>query len=399
MDTRLSPSLARRAAFWLVIATVILVSAEATAYLSLRLVELAVPSFVYRRPPAPTLAEAWTYFRDRDPQLGWLPRTEADPDGSRQTQPFTFGSPPCVSMYGDSFAWGSEVDVADAPHNRLAARLHCRVTTFAVPGYGLDQAVLRHELNEGDDAPVAMLVIWPHDVVRSLTSNFRFLIPDGPAYEGLKPRFVLSDGRLALRPLPTGAEFERFLRSPEDFPDGDPYRPDHALGPVTLRFPYLATLARLATSARLWRAVEQRVQGKRPAYDAFERGSPSLALATALVKRFVGNAAARGQKPVIAILPGPYDFQVFGATGEWPVEALGEALAESGIVLHYVGTAFRPDLESGRPVASFFAHLGHYSASGYDLMAAGLAAAISADRACVALNLDKARPKRRQACD
>lgn len=53
----------------------------------------------------------------------------------------------CISLYGDSFTFGSEVDHNDAWSSLLAKKLNCSVYNFGVPAFGVDQSFLRFREN------------------------------------------------------------------------------------------------------------------------------------------------------------------------------------------------------------------------------------------------------------
>lgn len=99
-----------------------------------------------------------------------------------------------VEVFGDSFTFGTEVD-DDSTYAAMLERRRqtTEVLNFGVPGYGLDQALLRFRL-EGrayhpDYVVVAFLSLLPDRDARTFTFYH-------------KPYFVLSGGQLALRGIP-----------------------------------------------------------------------------------------------------------------------------------------------------------------------------------------------------
>ena len=104
------------------------------------------------------------YLRDRDPLLGWpypssLNQRQRDASGSRLIPAFPDPREHqvCVSVYGDSFTWGAEVDDEHASGNVLSRRLGCRVANSGVNGYGTDQAYLRFRSKVEDEAEIVIL--------------------------------------------------------------------------------------------------------------------------------------------------------------------------------------------------------------------------------------------------
>src|SRR5262249_36156425 len=150
------------------------------------------------------------------------------------------------------------------------------------PGYGTDQAYVRFKRMSQDEAPVTLLGIFPENIRRDV-NQYRGLIgfPLSPVW--LKGRFVLDrGGQLEWIPRPriNEKEFLDFLRDPASLLPHEYLLPDTRDGPVTLRFPYTLSLARIALMPR-WRV---RITG-RPSWSDFYRadhGSGALALTVAI---------------------------------------------------------------------------------------------------------------------
>jgi hypothetical protein len=102
---------------------------------------------------------------------------------------------PVTLVVGDSFAFGDGVDDRDSWPAVLERLTGQRVVNGAVPGFGLDQAVLRAEqLAPVYDPSVIIVGFIPHDVLRCEMSYW-----SGQA----KPYFELDDsGRLVLHTAP-----------------------------------------------------------------------------------------------------------------------------------------------------------------------------------------------------
>jgi hypothetical protein len=163
------------------------------------------------------------YMRYRDPVLGW-PSTapgvkDRDHRGSRliPAYPDPDRSPSCISLYGDSFTYGQEVDNEHAWSNVLSRLEQCRVANYGVGGYGTDQAYLRFQVNRSDESPLVILGIYSENIMRNVNS-FRNVY-----YRmryGLKPGFILNKaGDLELIPLPklTKADYEKMVKAPNSF--------------------------------------------------------------------------------------------------------------------------------------------------------------------------------------
>lgn len=99
---------------------------------------------------------------------------------------------PAILVVGDSFAFGDGVDDRDSWPAVLERRTGTRVVNAAVPGFGLDQAVLRAEQLAPIFQPAIIIVGFiPHDVLRGEMSYW-----SGHA----KPYFDLDGERLRLHP-------------------------------------------------------------------------------------------------------------------------------------------------------------------------------------------------------
>ena len=116
---------------------------------------------LFYTPPKTTPEEYEHYLSVRDGVLGWpSPLTtieNLDSSGARVSPAFPAPGSECVSLYGDSFTFGSEVNDEQAWGNVLARNLGCRVANFGVGGYGTDQAVMRFTENTKDSSSIAVL--------------------------------------------------------------------------------------------------------------------------------------------------------------------------------------------------------------------------------------------------
>jgi hypothetical protein len=127
-------------------------SYAAIAYLS---GSLTTRLLVYR-PASISEAEYERYLTRRDPHLGWPPPEEFggkryDSSGSRRILDFPEPGGECVSAYGDSFTYGSDVSDAEAWPNVLSRQLGCHLK-LRRGWIWTDQAYLRFESNVADQA-------------------------------------------------------------------------------------------------------------------------------------------------------------------------------------------------------------------------------------------------------
>jgi hypothetical protein len=360
-----------------VLALVLLVAGciEAMAYVADRV--LADQALLFR-PSAGTVTYA-RYLAEREPVLGWpgsgaLGHHEVDASGSRLVPAFPdAASPLCAAAFGDSFTWGGEVSPAEAYPNVLSQTLGCRVANYGVEGYGTDQAVLRYE-RLSPPAPVVVLGHYADNILRNVNQDRAFLTNEP---FGLKPRFILDGETLRLIPLPVVSEDDyRHLdeRAEALLPD-DYFRPGGPGGVSALRFPFVVTALRVLRHFRA-RAALARVPSYAPFYDP---GHPSRALpvTAAILERFVATARARGQRPVVLLIPDVKDLERLRAHRPVSYQPLAEALAARQLPVLSAAQPLVDALADRAPCALYSrCSGGHFRPEGYRLLAQAVARAL-----------------------
>jgi len=325
-------SLVRRASLWLSAIVLLLALMEGASSVFLHFVIGSSAHFLLWDPNLSAAHEQWVKAAGHwDDELGWPSAREAvSPPrnglGAKQNADFPQASP-CASIYGDSFVWGDDVPLADGWVEQLSRKIGCWLANYGVGGYGTDQAYVRFMRNLRDEAPVALLGIFPEDAERNV-NQFRALIGFNQTPVGLKGRFVLDGaGRLEWlhRPRIDEAGYLRLLRDPASVVPRDYMLPDTRDGPVTLRFPYLLTVARVALMPRL----RVRITGAPSWADFYRTDHPSgaLALTVAIAEAFVREAAHRGKRGLVVMLPGASSFRAWAKYGEPDYQPLVAQLA------------------------------------------------------------------------
>jgi hypothetical protein len=182
-------------------------------------------------------------------------------------------------------------------------------------------------------------------------------------YYAMKPRFVLDrNGGLERVPLPPLSEHE-YLRSvgieaPFLPLEHENFQPGGAVGVTDLTFPYTIAILRNLGAYQM-RAVFAR----RPEHAEFylkDHPLQGLQLTTGILKAFQQEAAARGQWPLVVLLPTSQDLAYVRRTGTWPYASLVEELDRAKV--NYLD--FGPKLlafTAGREVREFFKPLRHYN--------------------------------------
>lgn len=119
-----------------------------------------------------------------------------------------------IAVVGDSFTFGEEVCYEDTYGYHLDTMLgpQFRVLNFGVPGYGLDQMLLRYQRDIREWKPeIVILGFISHDIERTLWV-YPFLGDPAWNFPFSNPRFVLRDGQLVNlneRPLAPEAIFSK----------------------------------------------------------------------------------------------------------------------------------------------------------------------------------------------
>jgi hypothetical protein len=266
-----------------------------------------------------------------------------------------------VSLYGDSFVFGDEVDDEHAWANLLAHKLGVRIANYGVGGYGTDQAFLRFRANTGDTSSVVVLGHLSENILRVLTRDRDLL--NYSRYYALKPRFVLDEhGTLRLLPLPELSEDEYLrsvaLKSPLLAIEDETFQPGGPAGACSFEFPFTLSLVRSFGDFRLRAALHGR-----PEYAAFyDPQSPlrGVALTATILETFTREAKERGKRPIVLILPTRGDILWVRKTGSWTYGPLLEELAKRRIDVLDFGPRLNEYI-GAHDVFAFFKTRAHYS--------------------------------------
>jgi hypothetical protein len=340
-----SASPARTAVFWLILVLLACAAIEVGAAAICWFVVLPRARDLVWAPDLDRARANWiNATAEADAELGWPSPSRAtkppyDVTGAKDNAEFPEPGRACASAYGDSFVWGADIAPADGWIERLAHLLGCRVANYGVSGYGTDQALLRFRRNDNDEAPLVLLGIFPENVLRNV-NQYRGLM----GYEldpfSLKGRFVLeAAGNLDWIPRPRlDAEgFTDLNRAPAGFLPHEYLLPDTRDGPVTLRFPYVFALLRIALMPRVWTYFTGR-----PSWSGFfavDHPSGALPLTVAIADALAREAGRRGKRTLVVMLPGGNSFRLRPADGTFEYAPLVAALTAKGIDVFDTGPA------------------------------------------------------------
>ena len=352
-----------------ILAFVTLGLAEITACVGGRM--LAARGMFYQPASSADLAE---YMKTRDPVLGWpspvQPKGDVDASGSRIVPAFPDpATPACVSLYGDSFTYGEDVDAEHAWGNVLSKNLGCRVANYGVGGYGTDQALLRFRQKKEDAAKTVVLGILTENVLRNVNSYRELLAPGQPL--SFKPRFLVGpDGELQLVPIlsPKQEELAKVLESPEKYFEHDYFIPGGPSGVVKLGFPYLGALLSLRTNYKMRAA--QRGEPSHAAFYRPDHDSRGLAVTSAIARTFVKEAKDRGAWGGVVIIPLPADLEYLKKQGTAAHAPLVAELQKAGVPYVDTSEKFLATL-SGKDPCTLYVKCrgGHFNDEGYRLLA------------------------------
>ena len=359
-----------RVVFSLATLTVGLALMELVAFCAVEFVLLPrAPAFFFHQPRV-IESELQQYLEVHDPLLGWPARAEKVVSRPIPAYPEEGGE--CISLYGDSFTYGDDVDDAEAWSNLLSVQLGCRVANYGVGGYGTDQAFLRYSKNGQDRSHLVILGIFPENLIRNV-NQYRYFL-DGVTVFSLKPRFIFDGDRLKLVniPIQTAEEFHSATTHPVSAFPYEVFLPNSWNGPVTPSFPYLGVITRLLMSERF----RDGLRGH-PSWESFFREdhpSHALRITVAIARQFSDLCRSRGQECLVIIYPTGRSFKQFKEYDHLATRPLGEQLERQAIPyldLHYafrerVGTEEFCGLLVESPSVRC---MGHFNAEGNRLVA------------------------------
>jgi len=306
---------------------------ELAAYLAIHFILLPREPAFFFRSPSVTAVEFDRYMSIRDSLLGW-PARRTDEEGaeiieSRPIPAYPTAGNECVSLYGDSFTYGDEVDHSEAWSNVLSMRARCRVGNYGIGGYGTDQAYLRFVKNTHDSAKVSILGIFPENVLRNV-NRYRYFL-DARTTFSLKPRFILENDQLKLVEMPAWSQEEFLLatRVPDKAFEHETFLPDSEFGPVSLSFPYTWKAVKLFLSDRARSAMLGHTS-----WEVFYRDdhpTRALRITSEIAEQFVKTGRSRGKSAFVLIYPTARSFKQFKETGELVTRPLVDDLGRRNI--------------------------------------------------------------------
>lgn len=312
-------------------------------------VRRAHPERLRRAPARSAVVHSTAYGWQLRPSWTQRDGTRFTTDAARcRTQPPP-GPPdaPRVLVLGDSIAFGTGVADEETFAHRLGSR-GLTVANFAVPGWGIDQSLLRFE-REGlafRPSVVALNVCIANDLADGMLPAYLY-DPDWP-----KPFFTAEDGTLRLHDAHVHRSTAR--RAWRRF-----WEQSHLLS--LLVSPPSGPLEAGAAHAAHWQARRKR---------AVRDEEEALRLALLQVRRLHARAAGGGARLVVLLHP---DRTAFEGRTDWTA-VLAEALRAEGIEAIDLRDRYRAGAWTYADLT--LDGLGHLSRRGHQVVADLLAAAV-----------------------
>lgn len=333
----------------------------ATSVLAQRHLMAYIPSF--------TEEQIAHFFRSREPRLGWGPRTDGrglvTTPTPRNDPAFPADAAACISAYGDSFTYGEDAAEDESYSHHLAVLAGCRVANYGLGGYGSDQAMMLHHAQRVvDSAPTVLLGHLSENILRNVNQYRQLLYPGSLLH--FKPRLVVAGDSLAYVPIPITepADFVRLREHP-----GLVLRHEGLIDRPRRGFPHTVALAR-------WAANDFKVRAKlagepyEAAFYAPDHPAGGLELTIRVLQSFVQEARARGQDPLVLLIPTLIDIQHVRAGGAWPDQPLSDRLRAAGVPILHLGPVVLQELGGADPCSVFGGCTQHHFDSGGNAMIA-----------------------------
>ena len=102
-----------------------------------------------------------------------------------------------ISLFGDSYAFGRQVDDSQTWSHLVSKELNENILNFGVGNYGLDQSIMRMEREKNNrESELYIILVVPETICR-IQSAWKHYSEYGNTF-AFKPRFVIKEGKLSL---------------------------------------------------------------------------------------------------------------------------------------------------------------------------------------------------------
>mgnify|MGYP000079472795 CR=1 FL=1 len=253
------------------------------------------------------------YLNNRNELTGWPIKTnnslynQYTKEGYRITDNNFSYKKNCISLYGDSFTFGSDVSHKDAWSNLLAKKLNCSVYNFGVPAFGVDQSYLRFRENIDFNSKLTILGIYPDDIERNLTQNYSIIADNFIDIFYSKPKFIINDKNdleLIKIPINTLHDGKLFSKNFKLFLKEDELIHKYQKKLIKPTFPYVVKLIKLGHVFFQKKKNSISFTGILPdSLPFWMRKKESLKLNSKIIDLFFTTCGERNQKCKVLIIP------------------------------------------------------------------------------------------------
>lgn len=314
-----------------------------------------------------------------DRELGWVVGPsrhsqnglyESTPDGARRIgdEPKP-GERALAIAFGDSFTHGDDVKPAETWQHALASRAHAPVVDFGVPGFGVDQALLRYRRVAASVPSEWVLIGFMADNVGRHVNHYRPLLSPEESVFFAKPRFVADGDGLRLVPQPFARLEDYFANDAETkletlLPTDAWYRPEW----------YEHRALDLLRSERVLRTVRALRETRGLRWRALYDDPTAVELTRRILVAFAHEVAKDGRKPLVVFFPDRSFTEDALAGRAHPASPLLQRLAADGVATLDTTPAIVDHVRAGHPIGAQF--VPHYAPGVNDAVGALLARAL-----------------------
>ena len=386
-----------------------LIFLEAVLFFGVRTLRKQFQWLITEQDECPSLdVEALRKFYDysHDPVLGWVRRPNTSgiekgrnknvrfyvDDRGARVNPYSGKEESRIAVFGDSYAFCRQVEDNETWPYHLSGMIKTPILNFGVGNYGIDQAILRYERTALPDSVKVVVLCFVPETICRVHSMWKHYLEFGNTF-AFKPRFVLSEGILELRPNPMQnfSDFEKLRDRLPEIQKTD-YFYKNKFKKIQFRFPYTVSFLRnIKRNSSLigllvMRKIARLLKWKSPwleeapfgvvmsgniddAHRLYKENETSMLL-EAILLRFKKSAEERGHHPVVLVMPQLIDLKKLNQSKKSYVpffEGLSQKMDISDM------TAW---CASAKPEDSLYAedvYGGHFSNEGNRLVAGHLA--------------------------
>ena len=268
------------------------------------------------------------YLKHKDPLLGWPIKhknnklyKQYNSIGSRISPANKLiNNKTSISVYGDSFTFSSDVEHNYAWANLLAKKLNLKVLNYGVPGYGVDQAVLKFINNVNDKSKLVILGIYPDDIERNLSQNYSIIADNELDIFSFKPKFKINQNdeiELIQMPINSLKDANNFIENYDEFLKNDEIIHKFNKKLIKPYFPYTLTIIKsLQNFLEKKRGYISKIGLLPDTLPFWIRNPESLKLNSKIVNLFLKNCEEKNLNCKIMIIPDYTSLSYYQSSGK-----------------------------------------------------------------------------------